>query len=748
MKNNLLNIKFAFEPEKNKNRPGNRTLAASRSCSCEHLQKLFYSLVQIRAFYRNSKIDIGGCLIDVHYFKTISKSGRIEQLFKYPEKYTSNDYIVGARYDGDTIENSKHVITYFLPYKTIEHAIDCIRKAHRFVRDKLDGNAQPNNFNIPLNNAAYEGYDICKTALRAVVVDCSVIDRIDIPSASPETLEKDSIVNFYRTYLDISELIDKLLLSGRPDSPQKVGELTYLVSKDTYKVIHDSAPFLICMAVSDISEISLNQNEIISPDTPEIPKPGNEPTIGVIDTVYDEKAYFKDWVEYHDERDEYEKMLEKPDVYRHGTEIDSILIDGPALNPDLDDGCGRFRVRHFAVCSDTIPVIKLMRRIEKIVSSNQDIKVWNLSLGNSSEVSLNFMSYDGAILDQLQSKYDIIFVISGTNSFDDDGSIKKVGSPADSLNSLVVNSVRKDKSPCSYSRTGPVLSFFRKPDVSYYGGDKDEKITCYMGTAKDECYGTSIAAPWMSRKLCYLIEIMGLQKEVAKALLINSAIPWNKRERTKEEANLEGYGVVPIRIEDVLECGQSEILFTVYGSIESYASACYAIPVPREKNNKTAYRVKAVLCYFPKCDRLQGVDYTQRDLSLAFGPVIIDGNKTKIMTGNESEFSDEAKDRAERRKWDNTKVAAESIKDKIRPRKLGETGQYGLKITSIERSARATMERINFGLVINLKNINGENRIEEFKRDCLIRGYIVNEISIGNQIEIYNEASQDIRWDE
>ena len=58
------------------------------------------------------------------------------------------------------------------------------------------------------------------------------------------------------------------------------------------------------------------------------------------------------------------------------------------------------------------------------------------------------------------------------------------------------------------------------------------------------------------------------------------------------------------------------------------------------------------------------------------------------------------------------------------------------------------MERINFGLVINLKNINGENRIEEFKRDCLIRGYIVNEISIGNQIEIYNEASQDIRWDE
>ena len=39
--------------------------------------------------------------------------------------------------------------------------------------------------------------------------------------------------------------------------------------------------------------------------------------------------------------------------------------------------------------------------------------------------------------------------------------------------------------------------------------------------------GTSFAAPWISRKLAYLIHIMGLSREVAKALLIDAASGWN-----------------------------------------------------------------------------------------------------------------------------------------------------------------------------------------------------------------------------
>ena len=42
------------------------------------------------------------------------------------------------------------------------------------------------------------------------------------------------------------------------------------------------------------------------------------------------------------------------------------------------------------------------------------------------------------------------------------------------------------------------------------------------------------------------------------------------------------------------------------------------------------------------------------------------------------------------------------------------------------------------------KNIKGENRIEEFKHSCLLRGYIINEISIKNKIDIYNAAQEEI----
>lgn len=32
-----------------------------------------------------------------------------------------------------------------------------------------------------------------------------------------------------------------------------------------------------------------------------VPPPHNEPIVGVIDTRFDETAYFADWVEYHDD---------------------------------------------------------------------------------------------------------------------------------------------------------------------------------------------------------------------------------------------------------------------------------------------------------------------------------------------------------------------------------------------------------------------------------------------------------------
>ena len=54
---------------------------------------------------------------------------------------------------------------------------------------------------------------------------------------------------------------------------------------------------------------------------------------------------------------------------------------------------------------------------------------------------------------------------------------------------------------------------------------------------------------------------------------------------------------------------------------------------------------------------------------------------------------------------------------------------------------------LNFGAVITLKELKGVNRIEEFIKACMLRGYIVNRLDIENRIEIINSTREEIRFD-
>ena len=146
-----------------------------------------------------------------------------------------------------------------------------------------------------------------------------------------------------------------------------------------------------------------------------------------------------------------------------------------------------------------------MKAIKEIVEKNKDIKVWNLSLGSAMEINPNFISPEAAILDKIQFENDIIFVVAGTNK-PKNSNIKKIGAPADSINSIVVNSVSISNKPVDYSREGLVLSFFNKPDISYYGGDSEQRIKTCSPYGETMVAGTSFAAPWISRKLAYLIK--------------------------------------------------------------------------------------------------------------------------------------------------------------------------------------------------------------------------------------------------
>ena len=642
--NPLLQVKLSFTGEKNNQKPSSRNLRAKAETSIEKIDELIDSLRMVLRFYKDNPRIVDKMMIDICYNDIIAKSNRVRELLK-PSRQTTNDTVVGARFSDAPEGEENHIITHYVDEKTINKTIDELQVAKDFLQLRLGGKATPMNFTEPNSNIDYEGFSLGKGKLRDLIIDCSVVEKFDIPHITTIPDRDTFLITFYKSELSLSLLLEKLKINDTQLPYTAYGNDTISVTRDLFEIINDKIPYMISMISADLSSITLEEISTKKKDTYAIPMPHNEPLIGVIDTFFDESVYFSNWVDNNDYISDLEKYHNNLNLRDHGTEVTSIIVDGPRMNPWLDDGCGRFRVRHFGVCSSRISTIRLVKKIKDIVSENPDIHVWNLSLGSDEEISRNFVSFDAAVLDEIQAKKNVIFIVSGTNdNRERQEGILRVGSPADSLNSLVVNSVRRDGQPASYSRKGNILSFYNKPDVSYYGGDYNDRITAYTSYGTEEVYGTSFAAPWISRKMCYLIDVMGMPKEVAKALIIDSAAAWDYKTMTAKNKSVIGFGVVPVDIRKIVETESDEIRFVVYGTSNSYRTANYAIPVPKDDENKYPYVARATLCYFPECTRTQGVDYTDRELSLKFGRIINDKGRISDINDNIQDDADSRTD--------------------------------------------------------------------------------------------------------
>lgn len=750
--NPILQVKLRFNHERNTQQPGPRNLRAKAETTLEKITSLIENLKAVLLFYRSTPRIIKNILIDVNYNDIIAKSNRIRELFKTNGK-SPNDCIVGARFSEAPEGEENHIITYYIDQKSIQNTIEELEVAYKFLSEQLNGKADSKNFNKPNDHIRYTGYNgFSENKLRNIIVDCSVIESFSVPHTTAEFENETVLITFFKTEVSISTLFQKLNIDDIHYRYSFYGDDTVSATRDLVDQLLDKVPYMISMISSDFSKITIEEiSDNKTKEKIDFPAPHNEPTIGVIDTFFDDNVYFSEWVDNTDYIDDYERPLARTAQRDHGTQVTSIIVDGPRLNPWLEDGCGRFRVRHFGVCEEKISTARLVRKIKEIVCQNPDIHVWNLSLGTEEEVSRNFISYDAAKIDELQANKNIIFVISGTNdNREEKEGILRVGSPADSLNSIVVNSVRRDGTPASYTRKGTILSFYNKPDVSYYGGDYNERIMAYSPrTGEEAVYGTSFAAPWISRKMCYLIDVMGLPREIAKALIIDSTAGWEYKVATYKYKDLIGYGIVPIDIARILSSESEEIRFLLYGTSESYKTTNYGIPIPKDENNKYPYIARATLCYFPECSRSQGVDYTSRELSLRFGRINSKGKIDDINENVQDEDGvhiDERDSRKEFRKWENTKFISKIMKSN-QPIKSYEERQWGITVTSKERLATKTKKGLNFGIVITLKEITGVNRIQDFIRACTLRGWIVNELDIQNQLDIYNTNQEDIEFD-
>ena len=723
---------------------GGPSINSKKTVTSEQLFQLREQVSRIRKFWQQEKRTFDGILISVYYNKIVAKSNRIAGLFKGKD---SNYAVVGAKFNG---EKTKHIITYFLDMEDLDKSMELLLRANDVIRSRFPNGIDKTAFDNReiMDRIPFERFWITKSVFRQVIADVSYIDSFEVEMAMRQL--RQSIITLYNTRTDTKMLFKDLgidLLNSRILDNQ-----TVFLDEDQLQILFEKAPYLVAMATEDLLELSpADFIEEYQQGTLYMPSPTIEPVIGVIDTLFDKRVYFGEWVEYHDMVDD--NLPKTSDDYRHGTAVDSIIVDGARLNPWLDDGCGRFRVRHFGVAvGSRFSSFTITKQIKEIVAGNRDIKVWNISLGSNQEINDNFISAEAAVLDTIQYENDVIFVVAGTNKPSAD--VIKIGSPADSINSMVVNAVTKSGLSTKYARRGLALSFFAKPDVSYYGGSEEQYIRVCEPLGEANVAGTSFAAPWIARKLSYLIDILGLSREVAKAMVIDAARGWNERP-TPEEVALYGHGIVPVKIDDIVHTREDEIKFLVYDISEKWNSYNYYFPVPM-KDDKYPYIARATMCYFPMCDRTQGVDYTNTELNLHFGRI---NNKGKIedikgdkqnqddALGGERYFLLEGEARERFRKWDNVKYIAERPKDRMRPKRSYDNKNWGMEVKTNNRLDPRDGMGIRFGVVVTLKEINGVNRIDEFIRSCTLNGWLVNKIDVQTRIDINRKVNEEIEFE-
>ena len=759
---NLLRLYKEFSTKKHP--PIDKNVAFFKSIkeiSVEMINSYIDQLNEIAKFFSLDNIIQDNVVVAVKCRKIMAKSNRINWLFKFNKK-SANDYVVGSWFHGENYD--KQTIVYSFSKNELSIAVQKLNQIKYIIQTHFGGSISKEelsliNKNKELFKDGFLNKEVAKSNFINTCENLSFIEEFYV--------EKD-----YAPF-DGNALITLLIIPGQKPNeilkrlninpiPVELPEDTFLLSKDDYDILCKRAPYLIVSQSEDFSKFDIENKDGSDIEGAYIGSPKSEPIIGVIDTLFAKgnslffkDAYFSEWVEAIEMLEGNRKPTDLD--YIHGTEVDSLLVDLPNINPELDDGCGNFRVRHFGVASSNgVSVPYLIKKIEEIVTNpkNSDINVWNICLGSTyREIKRNSISIEGALLDRLQFENpNIVFVVSGTNKPIGAPESMMIGSPADSINSIVVNSCTLDGKPASYSRKGPALSFFIKPDVSTFGGDLDEKI-CVVGPwGKRYACGTSFAAPLISRKMAYLMGVLKMNRNVAKALLIDSVTPWKGNDSI--DKSLIGRGVVKNHITSLLKGENDEIKFFIEGSSQLYSTYTYSLPVPVCDDNKYHYRAKATICYFPQCSRSQGVDYTNTELKLNIGRLKKDGSIDTIDNSRqylEEGFTFEKEAREMFRKWDNIKTIIDMFPSRnvVGKDVLNENNKnWGISVSYSDRLDPEHKNTIPWGIVVTLKATDGKNRYVDFIHNCELNGWLVTQINYETSVEIQNVLNEEIDWND
>ena len=304
--------------------------------------------------------------------------------------------------------------------------------------------------------------------------------------------------------------------------------------------------------------------------------------------------------------------------------------------------------------------------MERVRQSNPDIKVWNLSLGEDSPVSMHKISDFAIWLDKFQEENNCICVISAGNindrrnlrtwppSADCPKNEQRISSPGDSVMGICVATMSHVEipgtiglnEPSCYSRSGPIANLILKPDLIHYGGTiplgiksvAGNETTCVMASDR----GTSFSTPLVSSITANLWKRMGedTPRYIIKGMLAHSAKLHHDIDN--DHRAYFGWGK-PQEADEILYCDENEITVIFEGEIASNREVIHKLPFPivpsmRLPNGKVKGEFFMTVAYDPPVDPDRAFEYCLVNIEADLGEVKEDGTFSNKIPAEKSGF--------------------------------------------------------------------------------------------------------------
>lgn len=377
-----------------------------------------------------------------------------------------------------------------------------------------------------------------------------------------------------------------------------------------------------------LSDMAMEEPKVLDPDPEK-----KYPIVAVVDTsVKADCPYIAPWVE------DVKHFVQMNQSYNHATFVSGLISNSWALNGKDD----RFPKSQSKVIN--VEVLdnqggnfdEIIAAMEEVANEHPEVKVWNLSLGESASCSLSTMSDFAILLDAFQQKHGVLCVVAAGNkeySKLDDG---RISAPGDSALALTVASLAhvsgqvEAGQPSPFSRCGPVSNFLKKPDVSHYGGNfSDSGMRLGVNSISERCsladdIGTSFSAPLVSTIAANLFDRLGVTSspEMVKALIIHSAQLSFGKELSSEQKLFFGHGV-PEDADEILSVEDNEITFAMEGQTKKgFELTKLPFPVPeclRTGDGKVKGEFFVTLVYNPPLDPQSTMEYCQVNIEIGLG---------------------------------------------------------------------------------------------------------------------------------